>query len=290
MTGTFREMSGFTVPVTTSFGAAAYSTAAASGNCSGWSTEKRLTSVSANTVAGGGASAAGFPCALLHPPRKRSTGMKIKRKLVFRPLFFMGTIYFSTANIKASGGGGRQRPESRSGLETLPLLFTPDRPRLELDHDGESQGALILPQVWAEPASCNTGETRRRGQEGSRHECCARHQRSGSRVGNRARCAVDTGCYPTATRKIGYVCVAIAVLPAEGDVLFRHIVEGDRSIPSLEGVAGIRRKVRRSGERISSVDRWDQHEVAARVVHLSTADGKSIQVLLEPPAVVSHPA
>src|SRR5450755_3728468 len=101
------------------------------------------------------------------------------------------------------------------------LLFFMSDQVLELDHDGQPESAFILSQIWTETCARNAGQTRRRGQERPRHECCARHQRSGSRVGNRAGCAVDTGCYPTATRKIWHIRVAIAVLPTEGDVLFR---------------------------------------------------------------------
>jgi hypothetical protein len=94
MTGTFREMSGFTVPVTTSFGAVAYASAAVRGNCSGCSTENRFTSTSGTTFAGGGTSAAGSPCAL-HPLRNRTAEMEITRKPISRPLFFMSKSQFA---------------------------------------------------------------------------------------------------------------------------------------------------------------------------------------------------
>ena len=85
------------------------------------------------------------------------------------------------------------------GLRTLLLFFLSDRTRLELDHDGHSDTGLILPQVWAEARARNAGQTRCRRQQRTRHECCAWHQGSGSRIGNCAGRTVDTRCYPTAT-------------------------------------------------------------------------------------------
>jgi hypothetical protein len=51
-TGTLRETSGVTVPVTTNSEVVGCSAAAASGNCSGWSTEKRAASGNGTTLAG----------------------------------------------------------------------------------------------------------------------------------------------------------------------------------------------------------------------------------------------
>ena len=49
-TGTCRDTSGLTTPVTFSSGAATYSPAVTSGNCSGWSTLKLLGSMSGSTL------------------------------------------------------------------------------------------------------------------------------------------------------------------------------------------------------------------------------------------------
>src|ERR1035438_319746 len=57
-TGTLRATSGVTAPVTTNSEVVERLTAAASGNCSGWSTAKSVMSTSGVTLAGGGASAA----------------------------------------------------------------------------------------------------------------------------------------------------------------------------------------------------------------------------------------
>src|ERR1700686_2884274 len=72
ITGTARETSAATVPVTFSSGAATCLPAVASGNCSGWSTLTRLASSSVSTLAGGGASSLGSAFTFsLHPARKR---------------------------------------------------------------------------------------------------------------------------------------------------------------------------------------------------------------------------
>src|SRR5580700_6521115 len=63
-TGTLRATSGVTVPVTTNSEVVERSTAAVSGNCSGWSTANRLGSAPGTMFAGGGASAAGSACAV----------------------------------------------------------------------------------------------------------------------------------------------------------------------------------------------------------------------------------
>src|SRR5215469_6607508 len=61
ITGTFREISGLTVPVTVNWVAERCSTARVSENCSGWSTCKTLDSSACSTTGGGGASALGSP-------------------------------------------------------------------------------------------------------------------------------------------------------------------------------------------------------------------------------------
>ena len=63
ITGTVRAMSGSTTPVATSSDGASYRVAVTSGYCSGFGTEKRVTSTPGMTCWGGGAScAATSPC------------------------------------------------------------------------------------------------------------------------------------------------------------------------------------------------------------------------------------
>jgi len=99
-TGTLRETSGVTVPVTTNVEVVGCAVAAASGNCSGRSTVKSVGSAPGTMLAEGGASAAGSPCALLHPPRSSSAKMEIKTRLISRPLFFMSKVQFAAANMR----------------------------------------------------------------------------------------------------------------------------------------------------------------------------------------------
>ena len=84
--------------------------------------------------------------------------------------------------------------------------------------------------------------------------------------------------------------MAIPVLTAEGDVLSRHPVEGERSIPGLERIAGVLGEVRRAGDGIGPIDGWQQSEVASGIIHRAAAHCYGIYVFLEPEAVVRHPA
>src|ERR1035438_3105728 len=77
-TGTARETSGATVPVTTSSDATACAAAVASGNCSGWSTLNRLPSAARAILAAGGASFVGSSCALPQLVRSRMEGTETR--------------------------------------------------------------------------------------------------------------------------------------------------------------------------------------------------------------------
>src|SRR5580658_1852626 len=67
ITGTFREISGITVPVTNNCDGAWYSVAVTIGYRSGCSTAKKATSTPETTLAVGGASASAFTFSLLQP-------------------------------------------------------------------------------------------------------------------------------------------------------------------------------------------------------------------------------
>src|SRR6185295_11319086 len=134
-----------------------------------------LTSVSATTVTDGGASARGSPCALLHPPRNSMAGMKITRRPISSALLFMSRFTLRQRPSSLGEGGLRSSVGTMCTVRDPRLSFNAIEPALELDHDGESQAALILPQVWAKPASRNTRETRGRGQERPRYEGSTPH-------------------------------------------------------------------------------------------------------------------
>src|ERR1700690_1179349 len=162
---------------------------------------------------------------------------------------------------------------------------------LELDHHGYSYAAFILAQVRTKTCgSSNAGETRRRRQSGTGRKSCASYHRSGSWVRSRARGKAVARRDPAGTRKIRHVGVAIAVLPAEGNVLFRHPVKGDRAVPGFVGVARVLGEVGRAGDRIGTVDGRKQCQVTSRIADRSAADRESKKILLEPHAVVEHPA
>src|ERR1017187_961537 len=86
ITGTLREMSGFTVPVTTSSGAAVWDVAVATGNCSGCWTEKTVTSKAGTIVALGGASALVSARAPPQPSSSSSAGTIARRRPIFKTL------------------------------------------------------------------------------------------------------------------------------------------------------------------------------------------------------------
>ena len=100
---------------------------------------------------------------------------------------------------------------------------------------------------------------------------------------------LSPGSDPAATRPVRHICVAITVLRTESDVLSRHPVERERSIPSVVRIARVLREIRRASNRISSIDRRQQGQIAPWIGHGAAAKGDAIQIFLEPPAVVEHP-
>src|ERR1700676_1257378 len=90
-TGTLRDTSGVTVPVTTNSDVVGRAVASASGNCSGWSTVNRLTSTPGTTLAAGGASAARL-APLPQPPRFGSAAIKMRIRPTSKVLLFIGTV------------------------------------------------------------------------------------------------------------------------------------------------------------------------------------------------------
>src|SRR5208282_2410561 len=89
-TGTLRETSGVTAPVTTNSEAVGCAVAAASGKCSGWSTVKRLRSTSGTTLAGGG-DAAAASTGRLQPPSIGNTNKQMRKRPLLRILWFIRT-------------------------------------------------------------------------------------------------------------------------------------------------------------------------------------------------------
>src|SRR5579872_3004595 len=95
-TGTLRDTSGVTVPVTTNSEVVGRLVAVASGNCSGCSTVNRLASGARKTLASGGApadaaSASGCACTLPQPANTSSEKMQTSRRLISELLLLMPT-------------------------------------------------------------------------------------------------------------------------------------------------------------------------------------------------------
>src|SRR5882724_13331735 len=80
----------------------------------------------------------------------------------------------------------------------------------------------------------------------------------------------------------------MVVFPTKGDVLAGHPVKSPGQIPSLVRIARILREVRCSRRSGRAVDRGQQHQVAAGVVDLSSANCQAVLVPIEPQAVVDH--
>src|ERR1039458_4708325 len=88
-TGTLRETSGATVPVTTNSEVVGCSVAAASGNWSGWSTEKRAASANGTTLASGGAPSGVSPLTLLQACSSSKAGRDTARRIASTGLGFI---------------------------------------------------------------------------------------------------------------------------------------------------------------------------------------------------------
>src|SRR5208282_1409234 len=89
-TGTLRDTSGVTTPVTTNSELVGCAAAVASGNWSGRSTVKRLRSTSGTTLAGGGASASALT-GPLQPLSIGNTDKQTRKKAILRFLWFIRT-------------------------------------------------------------------------------------------------------------------------------------------------------------------------------------------------------
>src|ERR1700730_6010929 len=89
MTGTFRETSGFTAPVTINSGDVVRAVAVARETCSGCSTANKLTSISGTTFAVGGAPTVASARAPPQPLSSSSDGTRLIRRPTFRALLFI---------------------------------------------------------------------------------------------------------------------------------------------------------------------------------------------------------
>src|ERR1700690_1792407 len=257
--GTLRATSGFTVPVTTSSGAADCADAVATGNCSGCSTENMLTSKAVTTFAAGGASAVVFACTLPQPPRDSTDGMAAKRRPPVKALRF----------IRTSGAGPSPPPPTH----------------LELHHYACTERRLAFAKI-REPHAARTpaGRIRRRQDiRPGRGACRADKAPRRTVVAARRR-------EPAPPRPVRDVRVAISGFSPPRDVLFGHVLKIGGRVPHVGLVARICREVRRTRDGIRAIDGRQKGEIAARVVHHAAAERKGVFVLPPPRPVINHPA
>src|SRR5271170_3394419 len=112
----------------------------------------------------------------------------------------------------------------------------------------------------------------------------ARHERSqGSGVSSRRRDTSRSG-------EVRNVCRAVVVLQAVGDVLARHVVCCDRSVPGLERISRVLGEVWCSRRCRRSIDRRQQHELRAGVVGATAAYREGVLIAIKQQAVVDHEA
>src|ERR1700733_4372906 len=89
-------------------------------------------------------------------------------------------------------------------------------------------------------------------------------------------------------RPVGNIRVTIAFFEEEGYELGRHVVESDCSVMHLRAITRVLGEVRRAGYCRCAVNRWQQGEVSAGVIHKAAAEGHRVAVLIEPSAQISH--
>src|SRR5208337_184160 len=94
----------------------------------------------------------------------------------------------------------------------------------------------------------------------------------------------------TRPREIRNIRSTVVILEAERNVLARHVVERGRDVPGFKRLTRILRKVRRSGDGRRSVNRWQEHQIAAWIVNLASPKCHGVNVPVKPEAVVEHVA
>src|ERR1039458_5274897 len=216
--------------------------------------------------------------------------------------------------------GGRARgaaPELRPGPGRCPFFvshtsLSPQQepiatPELELDHDGHPDAGFILSHGWRPKSAVRNSRIATPSHIAVR-SCVAevgavwvggvgevygppkpgRTIVHADVIGRRSVVAARRS-NSTSTREIRLIRVAITELPEESNVLSGHVIEGDGIIPGFVGQARILGEVWRSGDRIRSIDRREQRQIAPWIVQYTTTKRDCVQVLFEPPAVVQHP-
>src|SRR6516162_10382830 len=153
---------------------------------------------------------------------------------------------------------------------------------LELYHHSERHFGLTTAKVREKDTaeSASAGYFRRRQVRGSRS--CART----ACVELRKAVISARRSDPTAPGEIRNIGMTVSNLQPPSDVLSGHVLKINRAIPHVGLLAGILREVRGTGCSPGTIDRRQQRQVAAWIVHLATAYGHGKKVLVEPNAVI----
>src|SRR5260370_11215522 len=193
-TGTARETSGATVPVTVNSEVAVCAVAATSGNWWGWSVVNRLGSPIGVILAAGGASFVSSPCALLQPLRSSIEERNASRRRTFRALPCM---------TDSNSRGCEQDASNHANAL-----------RLELHHDSSADGRLTATEI-REPDTAGPTAIR----VSSRQIVCA--GRCAAHAGGLCRSAVVAAGRrnSAAARPIWNIGVALTRLDQPGNVL-----------------------------------------------------------------------
>src|SRR5271156_4279726 len=96
--------------------------------------------------------------------------------------------------------------------------------------------------------------------------------------------------YSSGSREVRHVRRAMVIFKPIGEVLARHIVRRERSVPRLERITGILREIRCARSRCRSIDGRKQDQVTAWVVDASSAHCYAETIAIEPEAGVDHQA
>src|ERR1035438_4058783 len=158
-TGTLRDTSGVTVPVTTNSEVVGCWVAVASGNCSGWSTENRAAFAKGTTLASGGAPCAGSASAFLQPVGAITESTAINTRANTGPLpfatkaLFIGSILQFTQRSCVSSHVATRAKSRASRHRTVDTAPPCGRTTLELDHDAHAQDSLAPAKIWKPDAA-----------------------------------------------------------------------------------------------------------------------------------------
>src|SRR6266853_1440113 len=104
--------------------------------------------------------------------------------------------------------------------------------------------------------------------------------RRSANIFDNGRCRAGRRCNSSGSREVRHIGRAVIELPAECNVLARHVVKRAGSVPGLERVSRIFREVRRAGSRRRAIDRGQQHQIAPRIVNFAAAQRQTVAVMV----------